>query len=261
MQWESYRRVVLCGLVVLLATVFGSCGVASASILGLIEQDSWSDMPFMDVMDGFNAGTMQLNVTADSSNDLEIGGQFGPSNAGRHYGTGGILGGPFTASLTIAGVVIQPDGTVTSPGSVLVTFGGSAAGSIGDDYGIVAGAPLLTGFVLEVMLNATGDNTLDVLFEITGGALQNINPALGTNFSPIGIGLLRFAGTAMPDSFAENIIFGETTTLDLFGAPIPEASLTTFAFFSGILAWVCGARRFYSVRTTARAQSVLLVDQ
>jgi hypothetical protein len=142
-----------------------------------------------------------------------------------------------------------------------VTFGGSAAGSIGDDYGIVAGATLLTGSVLEVMLNATGDNTLDVLFEITGGALQNINPALGTNFSPIGIGLLRFASTVMPDSFNADFNFGSTTTLDLFGAPVPEASFTTLAIFSGILTWACGARRFYSVRTTAQAQSLLLVNQ
>ena len=123
------------------------------------------------VTGGYNAGTKILTLGGTPSNDLEIGEEFGPSNVGRHYGSGGTLGGLFSATLSLAGVVVEADGSVSGTGSVTVTHDGSAAGSIGTDYGIGGlGAPLLTGSVLEVLLDATGDNTLDILLDITGGA-------------------------------------------------------------------------------------------
>ena len=86
------------------------------------------------VTGSFNAGTQILTIGASPSNDLELGPQFGPSNIGRHYGTGGTLGGPFGATLSVAGVTIQPDGSVSAGGTLTVTLNGSAPGSIGDDY-------------------------------------------------------------------------------------------------------------------------------
>jgi hypothetical protein len=238
------RRIDLATLALSIAAILGVANLASASILGALEEDSWSDMAFGGgVIGGFNSGTGLLTVSASPSNDLEIGGEFGPSNPGRHYGTGGTLGGPFMAALSVSGVVIQPSGIVTTGGSVLITYNGSASGSIGDDYGIVAGAALLTGTVLQVKLDATGDNTLDVLFSISGGALQNNNPSLGTNFSPDNVGLLRFAGSAitLPSDWSGDFSLNGAT-LDVLGAAVPEPRFATFAVFSLILAWMGGSR-------------------
>jgi hypothetical protein len=206
------------------------------------EQDSWSDMAFPTGVSGsFNAGTKTLTITASPSNDLEIGGEFGPSNIGRHYGTGGTLGGPFSATLNLTGVIIETDGTVTSGGAVTVTFNNGAPGSIGTDYGIVSGAPLLTGTVREVLLDATGDNTLDVLLEITGGALQNDNPDPDVGvFAPNNHGLLRIAGVTMPSDWSSTFSLNGAT-IDLLGVPEPTA------LFLGILgvafAWMAATRR------------------
>src|SRR5687768_11141566 len=123
---------------------------AIAAILPIgVEQDSWSDMAFPTGVSGnYNAGTKVLTLSGSPSNDLEIGEEFGPSNIGRHYGTGGTLGGPFSATLNLSGVVVQSDGSVTSGGTVSVVFNGSAPGSIGTDYGIPVASPLLLGTVL-----------------------------------------------------------------------------------------------------------------
>jgi hypothetical protein len=209
------------------------------------EQDSWSDMAFPSGVSGsFNSGTKQLTITASPSNDLEIGPEFGPSNIGRHYGTGGTLGGPFGATLNVNGVVIETDGSVTSGGTVTVTFNGSAPGSIGDDYGIVAGAPLLVGTVLEVLLDATGDNTLDVLFDISGGALQNDNPVLMRNFAPNNRGLLRIAGVAMPSDWSSSFSLNGAT-IDVYGIPEPTAltlGLLCAIFAAGLRLRPCSLR-------------------
>jgi hypothetical protein len=244
LQWESVQRVVLYGLVAMLAIVFDS-GKASASILGLGEQDEWSDMAFPTGVTGDFTGGV-LTLSASPSNSLEIGGEFGPSNPGRHYGTLGTLGGPFGATLNVSGVVIAPDGTVTTGGSVVITFNG---GSLAADYGIAPGAVLLSGTVLEVMLDAMGDNTLDILFSISGGALQTNNPASNVGvFSSVNLGLLRVSEIMLPSDFSGDFSLNGAT-VDVFGAT-PEASITTLAFFAGILSWVCTSRRCYSDRAT-----------
>jgi hypothetical protein len=158
-------------------------------------------------------------------------------NSGKHYGTGGTLGGAFSATLFVSGVVIQTDGTVTNGGSVSVIFNGGAPGSLGTDYGISNGSALLTGSVLEVMLDATGSGTLDVLFKITGGALQTYNSGAGSNFASANAGLLRI------DTGRSNI--GDFTTgFNLTGARVdalglvPEFPHTTLIFFAGIMGFV-----------------------
>src|SRR4029077_10268331 len=101
------------------------------------EQDSWSDMAFPSITSGgYTAGSKTLAFTTGANGDLEIGSEFGPSNPGRHYGNGGTLGGPFSATLTVSGVIVEPNGTVSNGGTVLVTFNGGSAGSVGTDYGI-----------------------------------------------------------------------------------------------------------------------------
>jgi hypothetical protein len=188
------------------------------------------------VSGNFNAGTKVLTVSGSPSNDLEIGSQFGPSLSGKHYGTGGTLGGPFSATLSVTGVVIQSSGGVTNGGSVLITFNGGQPGSLGTDYGIVPGNALLTGTVLGVQMDATGADTLDVLFAITGGALQNINGSLGTNFSPSNLGLLRFKSpSALPSDFSGSFTLPTGTTIDALGAPVPEFPHTTLVFLVTIV--------------------------
>ena len=245
---------VLCGASLLLSSA------AQASFLGLPESADWSDMAFPSGVSGsFDFGSMTLMATGSPSNDLEIGSEFGPGGGSRHYGSGGTLGGAFSATLSVTGVVIQPDGTVNSgDGGILkITHEGSSAGSLKDDYADTIhagplvvdtdggtntstdGDVLLEGSVLEVLLNATGDNTLDVLFSISGGALQYDNPALGTNFAPANLGILRIAGVAMPDDFSSS--FDLTgATIDVLG--IPEPSSITLALFGMIAALACGRR-------------------
>lgn len=218
-------------------------GVASAAILPLgVEQDGWSDLAFPSgVTGGYDAGTKQFTITATPSNDLEIGPQFGPSNPGRHYGNGGTLGDPFSATLNVTGVTIEPNGTVSNGGTVSVVLNGSAPGSIGDDYGISNGAQLLTGSVLEVLLDATGDNTLDVVFSVTGGALQNDNPAPNVGkFAPANFGLLRIAGVTMPSAWTSSFSLNGAT-VDVLAVPEPAA--LTFGALAAALGCVTLARR------------------
>ena len=128
------------------------------------ELRQWSDLAYPNTDTGsYNAATDLLTLTTLEFNDLELGNEYGPGGPiGRHYGTGGKLGGPFQSTLTIAGAVIAPTaddpmtavdeskcGTVTNGGTVLVTFNGGAAGSVGTDYGVVAGNTLLQGTIVE----------------------------------------------------------------------------------------------------------------
>jgi hypothetical protein len=203
---------------------------AESAILPLpAEIDAWSDMAFPNVTSAtFTGGVLSLTTVA--AGDLEIGSQFGPSNLGRHYGTGGTLGGPFSATLTVSGVNINSIGTVTSGGTVLVTYNTGAAGSVGTDYGISAGAPLLQGTVLEVLLDGSGSDTLDVLYAITGGALQtsaNSDPNAASAgvgaYAPANLGLLRISTSVpIPNVWTGNFSFSGTTSLDAFGIPEPS---------------------------------------
>jgi hypothetical protein len=209
---------------------------------GTGEQLSWSDMQIGFVTGGYNT-TSKLLTAAGSSTDLELGGTYGPGGLpGIHYGTGGSLGGPFGATLSMTGVVVQSGGNVTNGGSITVTFNGSAPGSIGDDYGISPGAVLLSGSVWGVQLNATGGSTLDVVFTVTGGALQNYNAGAGTSFAPGLLGMLRFAGRTPPTGNFSTGFSLNGATLDMFGAPVPEPRYATLILFGAIFGFVVTAR-------------------
>jgi hypothetical protein len=203
----------------------------------------------------YTAATDVLSLTTLEFNDLELGYQFGPGRPpGRHYGTGGTLGGPFQTTLSIAGAVIAPTaddpmtafdeskyGTVTNGGTVTVTFNGGAVGSVGTDYGVVAGNSLLTGTIVEALLDAEGDNTLDLLVSLSGGALQNPNPDLGINFAPRNLAVLRITRAAgLPSNWTET--FSLTgATIDMLG--IPEPSGVVLGLLGAIFAAIGGSRR------------------
>jgi hypothetical protein len=181
------------------------------------ELDRWSDMAFAaGVSGGYNASTHFLNLSATPSNDLEIGGEFGPSHDGRQYGSGGSLGSVFSATLSVGDVAIDDLGMVTGGGLLKVSLDGSLAGSIGTDYSIANGNTMLEGTVREVLIGATGSNTLDVLFAITGGALQNSNSALAVNFAPANVGVLRIDGVSPPNGFSQSFALNGAT-IDLLG--------------------------------------------
>jgi hypothetical protein len=173
------------------------------------------------VSGGFNFGTQMLTISGRPSNALEIGTPFGPSMIGGQYGVNGTLGGAFAATLSVTGVVVGTNGIVSNNGSLTITYNGGIAGSIGSDYGIVAGDPLLLGTVREVVLDATGDNTLDVFVDVSGGALQNDNPHPDVGvFAPSGQAILRIAGVAMPSTWSEGFSLNKAT-IDVLGLPNP----------------------------------------
>src|SRR5215212_9873540 len=145
-RFHSIRLLLLTAMLVVVFAI--SQPSMAAFVLGKPEIDAWSDMAFPNISGAFNAGTKTLALSGSPSNDLEIGSQFGPSNPGRHYGTGGTLGGAFSATLSVTGVVIQTNGAVTNGGSVSIIFNGGAPGSLGTDYGISGGSALLSGSVL-----------------------------------------------------------------------------------------------------------------
>jgi hypothetical protein len=205
--------------------LFGGASIAQAGPILPIgpEQDAWSDMAFPTGVSGsYTSGTMAFTATASPSNDLELGAEFGPSNPGKHYGSGGTLGGSFSSTLAVNGVTVDSSGAVTNGGTLTIKLNGSAAGSIGPDYGISNGTDLLIGKVEEVLLDATGDNTLDVLFSISGGALQNLHPVLGIKFAPHNLGVLRFSGVTLPSNFSGNFSLNGAT-LDVLGVPEPSS--------------------------------------
>jgi hypothetical protein len=152
------------------------------------EQDAWSDLSFTLVSDGvYNSGFLTIGTAAVPA-DIEFGSQFGPSNPGWHYGTTGTLGGTFSVSLGINRLQIAPTGAVVGGDNSIVTlsYKGGSPGSLGSDYGINTDRTLLSGRVQEVLLDAAGDNTLDILFTILGGDLQelpNPDPSIGI-FAP-----------------------------------------------------------------------------
>jgi hypothetical protein len=228
--------------------MFSLASVSPAAILPIgVEQDSWSDMAFPTGVTGsYNSGTLNFTIGGTPSNDLEIGSEFGPSNAGRHYGSGGTLGGSFSATLNVTGVTVANDGSVTNGGTLTIVHNGSAADSIGADYGIGAGAQLLTGSVLEVLLDATGDNTLDVLFDISGGALQNDNPDPDVGrFAPNGRGLLRIAGVTMPSDWTGSFSLNGAT-INVLG--VPEPGSAALVLLAAAVVSLAGARRGILVR-------------
>ena len=232
-------------LAVAVLAVCGSQAIAGPlDILGQVEQDEWSDFAFpSSVVGGFDAGTLELTVSSTPSNDLELGSEFGPSNAGRHYGSGGTIGSAFSSTLSVSGVEILPDGTIQDGGTVSVVFNAGAPGSIGTDYGVGAGGSLLLGEVIGVLMDATGSDTLDVLYQINSGALQSPNPELGPDpvvFSSVNLGLLRIAGggITLPADFSSSFSI-DNATINNFG--IPEPGTVALSLLGGV--FVAFARR------------------
>jgi hypothetical protein len=214
-----------------------------------VEQDSWSDMAFATGVTGsYNSGTKKLTISATPSNDIELGEEFGPSNVGKHYGTGGTLGGPspgFSATLNLANVDVQADGSVTAGGSVTVVYNGPPANgtNMASDYGIAGGSQLLVGSVLEVLLDATGDNTLDVLVDLSGGVLQTPGANLNHDvpvFAPNGRGVLRISGVMMPSDWSAGFSLNGAK-IDFLG--IPEPGTIVLGMLGLMLASLGGSRR------------------
>lgn len=244
---QGFTRKLALACAILLAN--HAAGAAAAILPVGTELDAWSDMAFATgVTGGYDAGTKQLTITATPSNDLEIGSQFGPSNPGKHYGTGGTLGGPFSATLSDSGTLIQSNGSVTNGGAVTITYSNGAPGSIGDDYGIPPGANLLTGSVQEVLLGATGANTLDILFAVTGGALQNDNPDPNVGvFAPGNLAVLRIAGVTLPNNWSGSFSLSGAT-VDVLGL-VPEPGTVSLAILGLAMGWI-GAKRKRLVKVT-----------
>ena len=225
--WAFTRCSFTLALLVAICVLFTNKAEAAILPVGP-EQDPWSDLALPGGVTGsYDSGTLDLVVSVGPTGaDLEIGDEFGPSNPGTHYGPFGTLGGSFGATLTVSGAQVDSSGTVTSAGTVTVLYNGSPVLSIGEDYGIGNGGSLLTGTVLEVLLDATGDNTLDVLWQVTGGALQagtNSEATLaGVPFAPDGLGLLRFAGggISLPSVWNTNFSL-DGATLNVHGLPEP----------------------------------------
>jgi hypothetical protein len=199
------------------------------------EQDAWSDLSFTLGSGGvYNSGLLTIGTAAVPA-DLEFGSPFGPSNPGWHYGTTGTLGGTFSVALTISRLQIDASGAVVNGNNSIVTlsYEGGSPGSLGSDYGINLHRTLLSGRVQEVLLDAAGDNTLDILFTILGGDLQEIpnpDPNIGI-FAPNKLGLFRITAPNLPSNWTSP--FGFTNaSIHAFGL-VPEptsAALVTFGF-------------------------------
>jgi hypothetical protein len=96
---------------------------------------------------------------------------------------------------------------------------------VGTDYGVVAGNALLTGTIVEALLDAKGDNTLDLLVAISGGALQNPNPTLGINFAPNNLAVLRITRAAgLPSDWTGTFTLAGAT-IDMLGVPEPTSMM------------------------------------
>ena len=221
---------------VIAISVSGIAAASPLSFLGAPETIWWSDMVFTSTTVDYDAGTDALSITnSTAATQLELGSEFGPGFPGNHYGTGGTIGGlgggsPFSASLSVTGVTVDGTGAVTNGGSLEVAYelppAGTFADDIADDYGINSGSSLIEGEVVAVLLGATGAGTLDVLYSVTGGALQSLtNPDLpGVPFSTNGFGLLRIASgsPSLPADWSASFTTTSATN-NVFGVPEPAS--------------------------------------
>ena len=97
--WISRIAILPCALALALAAAWCSTSAAATILPVGLERDQWSDLAYPNTDSGsYNATNDTLSITTLEFSDLEIGAEFGPSNPGRHYGTGGTLGGPFFPS-------------------------------------------------------------------------------------------------------------------------------------------------------------------
>lgn len=225
---------------------------AASSVLPLGgEQDAWSDMLLTSASGVFDTtGPRTLTIFTNTvPGDLEIGSQFGPSNPGSHYGASGTLGGTFNVSFSISRLHVTASGAVANAESIIILqYQGGSADSLGTDYGINTGRSLVRGTALEVLLDAAGDNTLEILFAITSGDLQQIPnqqaPLLG-KFAPGNVGLVRITAPDLPSNWVSNFSF-TATSLHVFG--VPEPGTCALAFVAGLFL-VTACRRNRSVAT------------
>jgi hypothetical protein len=227
---RAFPLPVVCACVLL--TVLLTPPSAESAVLPLgDEQNAWTDMLLPSASGGFETVSRTLTIgtgTTAVPADLEIGSQFGPSNSGWHYGTTGTLGGTFSVSFGITRLHVSPSGVVTDSDSIVtLSYGGGSTGSLGTDYGINTGRTLLRGTAKEVLLDAAGDNTLDILVSIISGDLQELPnqqaPLLG-KFAPGNVGLIRIAAANLPSDWTGNFNF-TATSLHIFGLPEPCTSL------------------------------------
>ena len=227
---------------------------ASLAILPLgDEQQSWSDLWFPSATGVFDSGL--LTITANvSTAELEIGSQFGPNNPGWHYGADGTRGGTFPASLVISRLFINPDGTLKNNDSIVtVSYGTNSPGGLRTDYGAGLGTNLLNAKVREVLIDAAGADTLDLLFTFTGtgGILQEIpNPdsTIG-KFAPGNLGLFRFAIPNLPNNWSSNFNF-TATSLHVFGL-VPEPGTCSLACLAAFVIGPARSRRRSTLKVAA----------
>jgi hypothetical protein len=201
------------------------------------EQDAWSDLLLPSASGVFDAAGLTMGTgSTPLSADLEIGSQFGPTSPGWHYGSTGTLGGTFSVGVGISRLHINSSGVVTDSDSIItVSYGGGSAGSVGTDYGTSTGRTLLRGTALEVLLDAAGADTLDILFSIAFGDLQdlpNTQAPLLPKFAPGNLGLIRITAPNLPSSWTSNFNF-TATSLHVFGL-VPEPGTCLLACLAGL---------------------------
>jgi hypothetical protein len=224
------RRAFHSAIALLLALVAGlvlSPQVRSAVLPLGDEQQSWSDLLLPSASGFFDTVGRTLTIGTGATAvpaDLEIGSEFGPTSPGWHYGTTGTLGGTFSVGLGITRLHVSPSGAVTDSDSIItLSYGGGSTGSLGTDYGIGTSRTLLRGIAPEVLLDAAGDDTLDILFSITSGDLQDLPntqaPQLG-KFAPGNLGLIRITAPNLPSNWSSNFTF-TATSVHIFGIPEP----------------------------------------
>jgi hypothetical protein len=216
--------------IVLITALLAAPRTASAVLPLGDEQDAWSDMLLTPARGVFEtAGPRTLTIFTNTvPGDLEIGSQFGPSNPGSHYGAAGTLGGTFNVSFSLSRLHVTESGAVTDQESIVIlSYRNESAGSLGTDYGISSGRSLIRGIAQEVLLDAAGDNTLDILLAIISGDLQTLPnqqaPQLG-KFAPGDVALIRIAAPDLPSNWSSNFNF-TATSLHIFGLPEPTSCL------------------------------------
>ena len=219
-------------LAVLFSSAIGTLP-ASAGLIDYKERRPWSDLSYQNIdSGGFVIGTKTLTIIANSeANTLELGNQYGPPPApnGRHYGPlPADFGGAMITTLTVSNAIIETDGSVLpgNGGLVRVIYNGPPAGSgnLASDYGLVNGSVLLEGTVLRAKLDPAepGANTMNILFSIVTGKLQEANTHNGLVFAPAELGMMHIAGLTLPSDFSASFsLSGGGETIDVYGIPEP----------------------------------------
>jgi hypothetical protein len=214
-------------IVALAASVFSATS-AQAGLIDFAEQIPWSDLSYPNIDSGdFDIDTQTLTINTTEASFLELGAQYGPppASSGHHYGSSGSLGATIITTLSVSGVQLDANGNVINDGGeVKVTFNGPPANgtNFASHYGVVNGSVLLLGKVLQAKLDPTGTgaDTMNILFSIDSGELQEPNSQNGLVFAPAALGMLHIGGITLPASFSADFDFSDGS-LDLYGIPEP----------------------------------------